>query len=76
MLVTSNVDDFVKLAAAREIHAGIVLVERGGLLRGEQIALIREVAAMLADHGAMLNELLRIAEDGSMTFEVSPLTFW
>jgi hypothetical protein len=31
---------------------------------------------MLADHGAMLNELLRIAEDGSMTFEVSPLTFW
>jgi predicted nuclease of predicted toxin-antitoxin system len=72
VLVTSNVDDFVKLAAAREIHAGIVLVERGGLLRDEQIALVREVAAMLADHGAMINELLRVAADGLMTFEASP----
>jgi predicted nuclease of predicted toxin-antitoxin system len=72
VLVTSNVDDFVKLAAARELHAGIVLVERGGLLRDEQIALVREVAAKLADHGAMINELLRVAADGSMTFETSP----
>jgi predicted nuclease of predicted toxin-antitoxin system len=38
VLVTSNVDDFVKLAAAREIHAGIVLIERGGLLRDERSA--------------------------------------
>jgi predicted nuclease of predicted toxin-antitoxin system len=73
VLVTSNVDDFVKLAAAREIHAGIVLIERSGLLRDEQIALMREVAAMLADHGAMINELLRVAADGSMSFEASPL---
>jgi len=72
VLVTSNVDDFVKLAAAREIHAGIVLIERGGLLRDEQIALVREVAEVLADHGAMINELLRVAADGSMTFEASP----
>jgi hypothetical protein len=72
VLVTSNVDDFVKLAAAREIHAGIVLVERCGLLRDEQIALVREVAATLAVHGAMINELLRVAADGSMTFEASP----
>lgn len=55
-----------------EIHAGIVLIERGGLLRDEQIALVREVAAVLADHGAMINELLRVAVDGSMTFEASP----
>jgi predicted nuclease of predicted toxin-antitoxin system len=72
VLVTSNVDDFVKLAAAREIHAGIVLVERGGLLRDEQIALVRGVAAVLAEHGAMINELLRVADDGAMTFETSP----
>jgi predicted nuclease of predicted toxin-antitoxin system len=72
VLVTSNVDDFVKLVSAREIHAGIVLLERGGLLRAEQIALMREVAAMLADHGAMINELLRVAADGQMTFEASP----
>lgn len=72
MLVTSNVDDFVKLASAREIHAGIVLIERGGLLRDEQIALIRAVAMTLAEHGAMINELLRVATDGSMRFETSP----
>jgi predicted nuclease of predicted toxin-antitoxin system len=72
VLVTSNVDDFVKLARAREIHAGIVLIERAGLLRGEQIALIREVVATIAAHGAMINELLHIAGDGSMIFETSP----
>ena len=72
VLVTSNVGDFVKLAAAREIHAGIVLVEHTGLLRGEQIELLREVAARLAEHGSMVNELLRVAEDRSMTFATSP----
>lgn len=72
VLVTSNVDDFVKLARGREIHAGIVLIERVGLLRDEQIELIRQVAAKLAEHGAMVNELLHVAERGSMTFEVIP----
>lgn len=72
VLVTSNVEDFVKLAAAREIHAGIVLLERAGLLRDEQITVIRQVAALLAEHGAMLNELLHVADDGSMKFETSP----
>jgi hypothetical protein len=27
---------------------------------------------VLADHGAMINELLRIADDGAMAFEASP----
>jgi predicted nuclease of predicted toxin-antitoxin system len=72
VLVTSNVDDFARLARVRELHAGIVLIEDGRLLRDEQIALVRRIAAVLADHGAMLNELLRVAEDGTMTFEMSP----
>jgi len=72
ILVTSNVDDFVKLARAREIHAGIVLIERSGLLRDEQIELIRQVAAKLAEHGAMINELLHIDERGAMRFEEVP----
>ena len=72
ILVTSNVDDFVKLARAREIHAGIVLIERAGLLRDEQIELIRQVAAKLAEHGAMINELLHIDERGAMRFEEVP----
>jgi predicted nuclease of predicted toxin-antitoxin system len=72
ILVTLNVDDFVKLARAREIHAGIVLVGRAGLLRDEQIALIRQVVAKLTEHGAMVNELLHVDEDGAMRFEVVP----
>jgi predicted nuclease of predicted toxin-antitoxin system len=70
ILVTSNVDDFDKLARVRALHAGIVLIERAGLLRDEQIALVREIAAAIAAHGAMVNEVLRVGEDGSMTFEV------
>ncbi len=72
ILVTSNVDDFVKLAHAREIHAGIVLIERVGLLRDEQIELIREIATKLAEHGAMINELLHVDAHGAMRFEVVP----
>jgi hypothetical protein len=42
------------------------------LLREEQIKLLRAVASKLAEHGAMINKLLRVAEDGTMTFEISP----
>ncbi len=72
VLVTSNVDDFDKLARARAIHAGIVLIERAGLLRSEQIELVRNIATAISEHGAMVNEVLRVAEDGSMTFETVP----
>lgn len=72
IVVTSNVCDFERLAPARELHAGIVLLERAGLLREEQIALIRQVAAMITEHGAMINEALRVDEDGAMTFEAIP----
>jgi predicted nuclease of predicted toxin-antitoxin system len=72
IVVTSNVCDFEKLARARELHAGIVLLERAGLLRDEQIKLIRQVAAAISEHGAMVNEALRVGADGSMTFEPIP----
>jgi hypothetical protein len=63
----------VKLSRARELHAGIVLIEQGGLLRNEQIKLLRDVIVVLTEHGAMINELLHVESDGSMTFEMSPL---
>ena len=72
ILMTSNVDDFDKRARARPLHAGIVLIERAGLLRDEQIALVREIAAVVAAHGAMVNEVLRVGDDGSMRFEPVP----
>jgi hypothetical protein len=49
-----------------------VLVEKAGLRRDEQIALLRKIAATLVSHGPMVNELLRVGDDESMTFENSP----
>jgi predicted nuclease of predicted toxin-antitoxin system len=69
ILVTLNVGDFEKLVRERELHAGVVLIERAGLLRDEQIALLRKIAAALAEHGALINEVLRVAEEGTMGFE-------
>lgn len=53
----------------RELHAGVVLIERVGLLRDEQIELVKQIAAALAEHGDLVNRVLRVAEDGEMTFE-------
>jgi predicted nuclease of predicted toxin-antitoxin system len=69
ILVTLNVGDFEKLVRERELHAGVVLIERAGLLRDEQIELMKSVAAALAEHGDLNNQMLRVAEDGAMTFE-------
>lgn len=69
ILVTLNVGDFEKLVRERELHAGVVLIERAGLLRDEQIELLRTIAAALAEHGALVNEVLRVAEDGTLGFE-------
>jgi predicted nuclease of predicted toxin-antitoxin system len=72
VLVTLNVGDFEKLVRERELHAGVVLIERAGLLREEQIELMRSVAAAIAEHGDLINQVLRVAENGAMTFENLP----
>ena len=41
-------------------------------MRDEQIALVREIAAAVAAHGAMVNEVLRVGEVRSMRFETVP----
>lgn len=64
-----NVGDFEKLVRERELHAGVVLIERTGLLRGEQIEIVRTIAAAIGEHGALINEILRVAKDGTLTFE-------
>jgi predicted nuclease of predicted toxin-antitoxin system len=40
VLVTANVADFRKLAAARDLHAGIVLLLDGALRRDEQLEVV------------------------------------
>jgi predicted nuclease of predicted toxin-antitoxin system len=76
MLVTSNVDDFVKLGRAVQIHPGLVLFEDGGLLREEQLRLVREAMVLvqgeLAAGRDMVNRALLIWADSTHVFESLP----
>jgi predicted nuclease of predicted toxin-antitoxin system len=72
VLATSNVDDFVKLARTRDLHPGIVLIEDGGLLRDEQLQVIRKAAAVLEGERDLINRILRIWLDGKTVFEQIP----
>jgi predicted nuclease of predicted toxin-antitoxin system len=62
VLVTKNVADFVKLARAAELHAGIFLLEDGALRRTEQLVAVRcAVAAVEYEAIDMANQVARIA---------------
>jgi predicted nuclease of predicted toxin-antitoxin system len=73
ILVTANIADFLKLARARDMHPGIVLLEDGALPRADQLRLIRlAVAAIAAAGGDLLNKVLSVAQDGSTRVEEIP----
>ena len=72
ILVTANVADFERLAHARELHAGIVLIENGVLSREEQLIVLRRVVETLTEAGDLVNHVLRVAEDGTLTTEPAP----
>jgi predicted nuclease of predicted toxin-antitoxin system len=76
ILVTSDVDDFAKLARAAIVHAGLVFFEDGGLLRAEQLRLAREALALIAAEYAadrdMVNRVLRLWSDSTHAFEPLP----
>lgn len=72
ILVTANVADFLKLARARELHAGIILFEDGALLRQEQLRLIRAAVAHITTLGDLINKVLWVAVDGTMRVEDVP----
>jgi len=69
ILVTKNVGDFEKLASARELHAGIVLLEDGDLNRAAQLSTIRRVVELLRQERDLINRILRVAADGTMQLE-------
>jgi predicted nuclease of predicted toxin-antitoxin system len=75
IVVTSNVDDFVRLARTREIHSGIILVEESGLTRDEQLTLVRRALNILQEDShtgrGLINRVLRIWVDRNM-FEDLP----
>lgn len=72
ILVTANVGDFLKLARARDVHPGIVLLEDGALPRAEQLRLLRVVAAAIMQLGDLLNKVVWVATDGSTRVEDIP----
>ena len=72
ILVTANVADFLKLARAREVHPGIVLLEDGALPRAEQLRLIRVAVSAISKLGDLVNSVVWIAADGSARVESIP----
>ncbi len=72
IVVTTNVDDFVKLASACDIHAGLILIE-GGLLRDEQLAVIRAAVVAIAAVD-MANKVAFVDNDGNVAIEGAPST--
>jgi predicted nuclease of predicted toxin-antitoxin system len=76
ILVTANIRDFEKLAAAVEVHAGIVLMLDGDLLAVEQIevmaAVVRVLQAETATGKDLVNRVLYISISGTAKFEDLP----
>lgn len=72
VVVTMNVGDFEHLARTCELHAGVVLLECGNLLRHEQLDVVRRVAVAIAERADMINTVLRVTHEGAFMFEPLP----
>jgi predicted nuclease of predicted toxin-antitoxin system len=76
ILVTSDVDDFARIARAATVHAGLVFFEDGGLLRADQLRLTRDALALIAAELTagrdLINRVLRIWSTSAYVFESSP----
>jgi predicted nuclease of predicted toxin-antitoxin system len=76
ILVTANVGDFERFALESEVHAGIVFIGNGDLLRHEQIEIVKEaVTAIQIELEAgrdLVNRVLYLAVDGTKKFETLP----
>jgi predicted nuclease of predicted toxin-antitoxin system len=63
VVVTINVVDFVRLARARGLHAGLVLLEEGGT-RDEQLLIVQRALDLIMDEFTegrdMINRALRL----------------
>lgn len=77
ILITANIRDFERFANIREIHAGIVLICDGTLLRTEQMQVVNiAVVAILAEAEAgrdMINRVLYVENDKSLRFKNLPI---
>lgn len=72
ILVTANIADFLKLARAREIHAGIILLADGAGLGEQQLLYVRAAIAALPPNGDLVNKVLWVGPNGSTQIEEIP----
>jgi predicted nuclease of predicted toxin-antitoxin system len=76
IVVTANIRDFEQIARATEIHAGIIFICDGELIRAEQIEVVTLAAIALAEEMAtgrdMINRVLYVEMDRSLRFEPMP----
>jgi len=59
----------VKLARARELHSGVILVEDGDLVRDEQLGVLRGAVAALQGERDLVNRVWRVWAEGNVIFE-------
>jgi predicted nuclease of predicted toxin-antitoxin system len=72
VLATSNVRDFLKLARAREVHPGIIMLEDGALPRDEQLGVIRAALVALPAIGDLTNKVVWVSADGQTRVQEIP----
>ncbi len=76
ILITANIRDFELFANAVEVHAGIVFIQEGDLLRHEQIEIIekavKNIQVEISEGRDMINRVLYISIDGTKRFKNSP----
>lgn len=72
IVVTCNVEDFLELARGCELHAGLILIERGGLKREQLLGVIRTAITLIQNEADMVNHVLWVNLDGTMDFENIP----
>lgn len=76
IVITANVKDFEKFARSAEIHAGIIFIVEGDLLRSEQLKVcffaIEIIQKEISAGRDMINRVLYISINGTKELKTLP----
>jgi predicted nuclease of predicted toxin-antitoxin system len=76
IIITANIKDFEKFAQVAEVHAGIVFIKEGYLLRKEQVKICIEAVTFIQQEFEagkdMINRVLYISIDGTKKLAIFP----
>lgn len=70
IVITCNTEDFLTLARGSDVHAGLIIIRPGDLLRDEQWAILEPVIARLEaeKRTGLLNEYIEVFEVGEFSW--------